>query len=288
MKQELIRFDWAMKKLLRNKANFDILEGFLSELLKEDILIKQILDSESNRQHNKDKQNRVDLLVENSKNELLIIEIQNDTEQDYIQRLLYGTSKAITENMYKGMPYSDIKKVYSVSIVYFDIGQGSDYIYYGSTNFVGMHTKEILQLNPSQISLFGDKEVYQLFPEYYLIKVNNFNEVAKDTLDEWIYFFKNEEIKSEFKAKGIQKAREEFLIMKMSEEERKDYNAYLSSLSYQASMFQSTFVLGQKENAVENAKSGIKKGYDNQIIADITGLAIEKIAQIRKDLENNR
>lgn len=41
--KQLIRFDWAMKRLLRNKANFDILEGFLSELLKEDIKIKQIL-----------------------------------------------------------------------------------------------------------------------------------------------------------------------------------------------------------------------------------------------------
>jgi hypothetical protein len=28
----LVRFDWAVKKLLRDKANFDVLEGFLSEL----------------------------------------------------------------------------------------------------------------------------------------------------------------------------------------------------------------------------------------------------------------
>ena len=35
--RKLITFDWAMKRLLRSKANFDILEGFLSELLDEDI-----------------------------------------------------------------------------------------------------------------------------------------------------------------------------------------------------------------------------------------------------------
>jgi hypothetical protein len=76
MKQQLIRFDWALKRLLRNKANFDILEGFLSELLKEDIVINQILESESNKADAQDKFNRVDILVENSKKGLLISEIQ--------------------------------------------------------------------------------------------------------------------------------------------------------------------------------------------------------------------
>ena len=46
--RKLVSFDWALKKLLRSKANFDILEGFLSELLKEDIIIIKILESESN------------------------------------------------------------------------------------------------------------------------------------------------------------------------------------------------------------------------------------------------
>ncbi|MBF0112793.1 MAG: hypothetical protein HQK74_08695, partial [Desulfamplus sp.] len=64
MKDRLVRFDWAMKKLLRNKANFEILEGFLSELIKQDIKIEKILESESNRAAFDDKQNRVDLLAE--------------------------------------------------------------------------------------------------------------------------------------------------------------------------------------------------------------------------------
>ncbi len=62
-KRKLISFDWAMKKLLRSKANFEILEGFLSELLKEDISILEILESESNKEDSKDKFNRVDLKV---------------------------------------------------------------------------------------------------------------------------------------------------------------------------------------------------------------------------------
>jgi hypothetical protein len=35
----VLSFDYAMKKLLRQKSNFKILEGFLSELLGKDIFI---------------------------------------------------------------------------------------------------------------------------------------------------------------------------------------------------------------------------------------------------------
>ncbi|MCC7224197.1 MAG: PD-(D/E)XK nuclease family transposase, partial [Chitinophagales bacterium] len=83
MTKKLIRFDWAVKKLLRNKANFVVLEGFLSELLFDDIKIQRILESESNQETDEDKYNRVDILTQNSKNELIIVEIQNTYEIDY-------------------------------------------------------------------------------------------------------------------------------------------------------------------------------------------------------------
>lgn len=66
--KNLIRFDWAVKRLLSIKANFKVIEGFLSELLHEDIKIQSILESESNQRYYNDKFNRFDMLVENSKN----------------------------------------------------------------------------------------------------------------------------------------------------------------------------------------------------------------------------
>jgi len=71
--RNLIRFDWAIKRLLRNKADFLVLEGFLSELLKDDIIIQSILESESNQKIDSDKFNRVDMLVKNSKDELFLV-----------------------------------------------------------------------------------------------------------------------------------------------------------------------------------------------------------------------
>ena len=280
MQRQLISFDWALKKLLRNKANFDILEGFLSELLFQDLKIIQILESESNQENHFDKQNRVDLLVENTENELLIIEIQYETEHDYLQRILYGTSKVIIENMERGMPYSKIKKVFSISILYFDLGQGKDYIYKGTTNFVGLHYQDVLQLNQSQRDLYKNKEVFQLFPEYYLIKVNNFNQIAENTLDEWIHFLKNEEIKPEFRAKGIQKAKEEFNIFKMSKQEQQNYKRYLGDLSYEASMHESSYVVGQLETQIKIAKAMKAEGISNELIEKLTGLTKERIEKL--------
>ncbi|MFY7887980.1 MAG: hypothetical protein ACOVOW_03680, partial [Spirosomataceae bacterium] len=66
MGKKLIRFDWAIKRLLRNKSNFGVLEGFLSELLFDNIKIEQILESESNQETDDDKFNRVDILTQNS------------------------------------------------------------------------------------------------------------------------------------------------------------------------------------------------------------------------------
>ena len=120
--RKLITFDWAMKRLLRSKANFEILEGFLSELLGEDITILEILESESNKESKSDKFNRVDLKVKNDKDELIIIEVQYDREYDYLQRILYGTSRVITEHQEEGDTYATLVKCISVNILLFDLG----------------------------------------------------------------------------------------------------------------------------------------------------------------------
>ena len=233
---ELVRFDWFIKFMFRDKSDFEILEGFLSELLKEDITILEILESESNQAKKKDKYNRVDIMIKNSKDERIIVEVQNDDEYDYSQGILFGASKTIVENIGAGKPYEFVKKVISISVVYFEIGQGFDYIYHGSTQFRGIHLNDELILSEVQQALFDKLKPQDLYPEYYLIKAGDFDEEKiKDTLDEWVYFLKTGYVKDGFKAKGLDKAKKKLAVAKMSARQRAIYGRETSHLHSEAS-----------------------------------------------------
>ncbi|MBF0610907.1 MAG: Rpn family recombination-promoting nuclease/putative transposase [Magnetococcales bacterium] len=261
MKQrQLISFDWALKRLLRSKANFEILEGFLSELLHDEVYILEILESESNKEFRDDKFNRVDLKVKNTRDEIIVIELQYERELDYLHRLLYSTAKAITEHMSEGESYANVVKIISISILYFDLGRGTDYIYLGKTTFRGMHTHEELGLDDGQKAMFQRSTVASIFPEYYLIKVKRFDDVARDTLDEWIYFLKNSAIREEFTARGLKKAKEKLDILQLPEAERKAYERYQDDLRDQASLVQSTYGIGKWEGLQEGMQVGEQKG----------------------------
>ena len=234
--QKHVRFDWAIKKLLRSKANFGILEGFLSELLKEDVKIQEILESEGNKETADDKFNRVDILVKDTAGQLIIVEIQNTREYDYFYKILYNTAKAITEHMNRGMLYSEVKKIISVSVVYFDLGQGKDYIYHGATTFEGIHRHDTLELSERQIKMFNRPTVSSLYPDHFIIKVNDFDDIANDSLDQWVYFLKNSDIPEEFNAKGLAEAREKLKEINLPENELAAYLRYIEKLRYEASV----------------------------------------------------
>jgi len=286
MSKKLIRFDWAVKKLLRNKANYAILEGFLSELLFDDIHIEQILESESNQETGDDKFNRVDILIQNSKGELIIVEIQNTYEIGYFHRMAYGTSKVLIENLALGQKYSEIKKVISVNIVYFDLGQGEDYVYKGCTVFTGIHQKDVLTLSEKQKVTFLKERTSDIFPEYYIIKVNNFDDVAKDTLDEWVYFLKNSEVKDSFKAKGLKEAGDALNILQLPASEQHSYKRHMEYLSDKASEMFSIVSEAEYNVKLEMAERAIKNGFDNQTIVLFTALPTKKIEEIRANLEH--
>ena len=65
-KNKYIRFDWPVKRLLRDKANFVVLEGLLTVLLGRQVHIIDILESEGNQQIYEDKFNRVDVKARDS------------------------------------------------------------------------------------------------------------------------------------------------------------------------------------------------------------------------------
>ena len=260
---QLMRFDWAMKTVLRNKANFDVLEGFLTALLREDVFVEEILESESNQQEKDNKFNRVDLLVKDKMGRRFIIEIQNQRQADFLERLLFGTSKVIVENLGLGEKYSDILKVVSVSILYFNLGVGEDYVYHGKTEFVGVHNHLPLIIKRKEQDILTQSIVFKdknIFPEYYLINVERFEDLIEGALDEWIYFLKHNAIKPEFHAKNIDKARQKLTLLNMTEKERKRYEKYIDAMLVEQDVMETALKEGIAKGKAEGISEGIAKG----------------------------
>ena len=278
--RDYIRFDWAIKRLLRNKANFGVLEGFIKVFVGEDCKIQEILESESNQENDNDKFNRVDIKAKNTKGEIFIVEVQLSRYIHYIERVLYGVSKAVTEQVNKGEGYGLINRVYSISILYFDFGEGDDYIYCGTTEFIGMHTKDKLKVSAAEYELIEDPETKKRkmrmkrcktnekkfveaslkMPMYYILRVNNFDKYAVSTIDEWMAYLKTGQIKDSTDAPGLVEAKEIMKIDQMSDEERNAYYHHLDNLDNEREALDSTYDEGYTEGEAKGIEKGIEKG----------------------------
>lgn len=181
-----------------------------------------------------------------------------------------------------------MRKVYSVNIIYFDLGQGDDYIYHGRTHFVGLHTHDELKLSASQRRLFMGTVAGDLFPEYYVLRVNDFDKIATTPLDEWISFLKTGEIPDDATADGLPEAREQLRRDKLSPEELAAYKRHLEAERYQRSVIRTGRIEGLEEGRKEGKKEGIIQTARNlkslnlppDIIARTTGLTTEEIAEL--------
>ena len=304
-KDRYIRFDWAAKRLLRNKANFGVLEGFLTVLLGENIRILEILESESNQLSPEDKFNRVDIKARNSKDEIIIVEIQNTREIYYLERILYGVAKTITEHIGLGRIYSDVKKVYSISILYFDIGQGNDYLYHGQNTFVGVHTGDFLQVTTKEKGVIVRKLPAEIFPEYFLIRVNEFNKSAVTPLEEWIEYLKTGIIRHDTKAPGLEEARRKLIYYNLEPAERQAYDRHIDAIMIQNDVLGTAREEGLQEGHEEGLQEGREEGREeglqegrkeskitiarnmknvlnlpDETIAQISGLPIDEIKKL--------
>ena len=308
LQDKYIRFDWAIKRLLRQKANFGVLEGFLTVFLGEKINIIEILESESNQQSATDKFNRVDIKARNSKDEIVIIEIQNTRELYYLERILYGVAKAITEHISLGDKYYQVKKIYSISVLYFDIGKGSDYLYHGQNTFIGVHTGDQLQVNVKERGAIMQRMPSEIFPEYILIRVNEFDKVAVTPLEEWMDYLKTGKIRPDTTAPGLNEAREKLKYYSMTPKERKAYDEHLNAVMIQNDVLDTAKLEGRIEGRAEgiaegraegraegiaegraegraeekqeNARKMKAMGLTNEMIHQITGLSVEEIEKL--------
>lgn len=280
-----IRFDWAMKHMLRDKANFGILEGLISVLTGETVQIVEILESESNQESADDKFNRVDVKAKNSKGHLIIVEVQLTRQLYYLQRILYGTCKAITEHMSIGDKYDQVKKVYSISILYCDFGQGDDYVYHGMTRFKGLHSGSDLVVSIREEGVIIPHYLHKVFPEYYIVRVNAYNKVPESPLDEWMTYLKTGKVKEDTDVPGLREVKRKLQYLAMSPKERRAYDAHMDNIMVQNDVLDTAHEEGRAEGLEEGLAKGLEEGLAKGREEGLAeGQLMEKMALARKML----
>ena len=286
-KNSYIRFDWAIKRLLRDKANFSVLEGLLTVLLCEEIRIEEIIKDEKAYCVWDDAQtDRIDIKAKDKKGDDIVIRIQNMRKLYYLERLRFGTP-AFAEHIYQ-----EVNKVYLVGILYFDLGKGNDYLYHGQNRFIGVHTNDELLITAKEEGAIIQKLPQEVFPEYYLIRVNEFNQVAKTPLEEWVKYLKTGIIDPDTTAPGLPEVREKLRYYDMSPEERHEYDEHVNAIMIQNDVLNTAKLEGhaegraegraesRAEGKLEDAKNLKQLGVSIDIIAQATGLRWEDIDKL--------
>ena len=282
--RSMLFLDWAMEYYLCEKENFEILEGFLSELLQRKVVIRQIEESERIYKERRYKFNEVVMPVEIDDKELCVVELQHGGTSDYYWRKLYRVNNSLTDYVNRGGVYSGASKLYSINVAYFEIGEGKDYIYHGFTDFRGLHNKKQLKLDVLQRALCTKYVNDGMYPECYIISTDSFdNKEPKNTLDEWMFYLKYSKIRDSFTAQGMDRARKILLEGNLTDEEKRQYERSIDSRRNDDSIVYTAFFTGKLNGMLEKwAKDQAlaQKDINTVLNSNKAGLPIETIANI--------
>ena len=280
MEKPLISFDFAIKYLLKNKGDYDIIEGFISALFASQgyppIKINALLDTESNKEGLEMKKSIADLVVEDGEGNKYIVEIERAYTPNFMHKACFNSSRLVVDGIYGNQDYTTIKKIFHISLLYFSTKEMQKPVYHGKTIVHEVDTK-----HPVDVSIANEGLVIfntpNVFPEYFFISVPMFDDVINSEIDEWLYVMKHSEIKQGFKSPYMAKVAERLSVIKMSSEERNEY------IYYQKQSVHSQDILNAAENkGIEKvAINMLKQKLDDKLISSVTGLSLEEILKLK-------
>ncbi|MBH1988480.1 MAG: Rpn family recombination-promoting nuclease/putative transposase [Myxococcaceae bacterium] len=289
MEKPLISFDYAIKYLLKNQADYDIIESFLSALLATEgyppVKIKALIDPESQKEAKDQKRSIADLVVEDAHGVKYVVEIERSYTTHFAHKACFNTSRRMIDSLEQGQDFTQIKKVFHISLLYFEVPQMNHALAFGKTIIHERDTQNPVSLH---LSANGSKDldIYNVFPEYFFVCIPKFNDEIRSEIDEWLYMAKHEQIRPDFQSRGMEKVSERLQILKMTDVERRDYWRYLKQSASEQDYYLCAEAKGRAEGKVETAIKLLKLGLDKSLIAAATDLVLEQIEQLEKELNS--
>ena len=268
------KMDFVFKNIFGSEKHPNILISFLNATLKPKDLITEveIKNTDLNKGYIEDKFSRLDVKATTSNNEIINIEIQLKNEYNMIKRSLYYWSKLYSEQLNEGEDYSLLKRTICINILNFKYLKTR--MFHSVYRMKEIHTNEEL----SDIQ------------EIHFIEIPKLEDGSdeKDMLVAWIEFLKNQEsekvISLEMSVDEIREAKDELIKMSNDDTQRELYEMRAKTLRDKISALNEAerkgIKKGEKNKAIEIAKSLINLGLDKESIAKSTGLDLCEIEKL--------
>ncbi len=295
----LISFDYAIQYLLKDKRDYEIVEGFISAILSSSgyppVKIKALLDSVSNKEEAGLKRSIADLVVADEQGSMYIIEIDRAYTSLFLNKACFNTSRLIVDSIASGADYSQIRKVIHINLLYFPFSNMKKPMYHGRTIFHEIDTEHPFNMHLEDMSA-RSFDAANVLPEYFIISVPLFNDVVRNEIDEWLYMVKHSTVKEEFKSPYMKKVADRLSVLKMSPAEQRAYLEHrgktLKERDYLVSAEEKGkekgIVEGKAEQAREMAREMLAGNEPMERIIKYTKLSKEEIELIRDNKEKRK
>ena len=295
MEKPLISFDFAIKYLLKNKGDYDIIEGFISALFASQgyppIKINALLDTESNKEELELKKSIADLVVEDGEGNKYIVEIERAYTPNFMHKACFNSSRLVVDGIYGSQDYTTIKKIFHISLLYFSTKEMLKPIYHGKTIVHEVDTKHPVDVRIANegLVIFNTPNV---FPEYFFISVPMFDDIINSEIDEWLYVMKHSDIKQSFKSPYMAKVAERLAVIKMSAAERNEHIFYQKQSVHSQDILQAAETKGKAEGKAEGrteekteiALNLLRQNLPLEVISSATGLSHDELTELKAKL----
>jgi predicted transposase/invertase (TIGR01784 family) len=285
----LVSFDYAIKYLLKDKGDYGIVEGFISALLKtkgySDVKIIALLETESNKEDPKDKRSIADLIVEDTNHNKYIIEIERNVKDSFIHKACFNTSRLIVDNLAQREDYTQIVKVFHISLLFFSIGKGDGSVYHGKTIIHEIETGKRLTVHLKNQETNEVFDATDILPEYFFISVPDFNDRLEVEMDDWLYVMKHEQVPKVFHSPYMAQVAEKLSILRMSEAERAAYTNYMKKIYNDRDELQAAesrgLEKGKIEGKLEVALEMLLENFPDEMILKLSKLTASELAELK-------
>ncbi len=277
-----VKNDIAFRKIFGNENRKETLISFLNAVLafkgKQKIVEVEIMNPYQLPKLRGGKVSIIDVKATDQAGRHYIVEMQVGELDGFAKRVLYYFSKSYSEQIKRGDFYRQLKPVIFIGIL--------DYRFSINAECISRHQIRDVETHEHLL-----KDV-----EFNFIELPKFNKALHEleTLTEkWIYFIKNAEnldiIPDNIDDEGLKSAYQEANKHTWTAEELEAYDyAFMREEDERAKLDQAEKKgeqQGAQKKQIEMAKKAIKKGFDNETIAELTALTLEEIAALRSEQE---